>query len=364
MGRSSRQRDGYGVSMHPVRPRCRLSVLAGLAAVLAVLATVVGGWLVRVLARRPLSVADHGPPPAGSRTVLTGDGVPLHVELDGDPAAPVTVVFVHGFTARLGEFDPQRAALSGRARLVLYDHRGHGRSGWGDVRHATIDQLGRDLSRVLDTVAPEGPVVLVGHSMGGMTVMALAEQRPELFGPRVVGVGLLATSAGKLVEVGPGARFVSLLVRLHLLWLYLRLLRWIAPMLERARRRGSGAGHAFTRRYLFGRDDATPEAVRQVQDMLEETPFTIAAAFYPTFIEHDKTPALAALRGLPVLVLDGADDRLTPVWHSHLIAEEIGPSAELVVVPGVGHSVNFTRSGLVNAALQRLLDRAERAAAA
>ncbi|HMA46294.1 MAG TPA: alpha/beta hydrolase [Frankiaceae bacterium] len=350
--------------MHLVRPRRRRPVPVGLVAVVAVLVTVVGGWLVRLLAHRPPSPADHGPPPAGSRTVLTEDGVPLHVELDGDPRAAFTVVLVHGFTARLGEFDRQRAALRDRARLVLYDHRGHGRSGWGDVRHATIDQLGRDLSRVLDAVVPDGPVVLVGHSMGGMTVMALAEQRPELFGPRVVGVALLATSAGRLTEVGPGARFVSLLVRLHLLRLYLRLLRWIAPLLERARRRGSGAGRAFTRRYLFGREDATPQAVRQVQDMLEETPFTIAAAFYPTFIDHDKERALAALRDLPVLVLDGADDRLTPAWHSRLLAEGIGPSAELVVVPGAGHSVNFTRPDLVDAALRRLLERAERAAAA
>jgi hypothetical protein len=41
------------------------------------------------------------PPPPGSRTVTTDDGVPLHVEVDGVADAPVTVVFSHGFTARL-----------------------------------------------------------------------------------------------------------------------------------------------------------------------------------------------------------------------------------------------------------------------
>ena len=45
-------------------------------------------------------------------------------------------------------------------------------------------------------------MVLAGHSMGGMSIMALARQRPELFGDRVVGVFLLATSAGGLVETG------------------------------------------------------------------------------------------------------------------------------------------------------------------
>ena len=64
--------------------------------------------------------------------------------------------------------------------------------------HATIEQLGHDLKTVLDTVVPHGPIVLVGHSMGGMTIMALAEEHPELFGDRIVGVGLISTTAGGL----------------------------------------------------------------------------------------------------------------------------------------------------------------------
>ena len=134
-----------------------------------------------------------GPPPPGSRTVTTDDGVDLHVEFDGDPDAALTVVFSHGFTARLAEWELQRAALRDRARLVFWDQRGHGRSGWTPLTAATIDRTGQDLGAVLDATTPTGPVVLVGHSMGGMSVMALARQRPELFGTRVVGVFLLAT---------------------------------------------------------------------------------------------------------------------------------------------------------------------------
>ena len=85
--------------------------------------------------------------------------------------------------------------------------------------HATIEQLGRDLKHVLDTVVPHGPIVLVGHSMGGMTIMALAEEYPELFGDRIVGVGLISTTAGGLEP--------------H---------RIVAPMLPvHRRRRGGGA---------------------------------------------------------------------------------------------------------------------------
>jgi pimeloyl-ACP methyl ester carboxylesterase len=195
--------------------------------------------------------------------------------------------------------------------------------------------------------------------MGGMSIMALARRRPELFGSRIVGVFLLATSAGGLVETGLLGRVIHLIRRLGLLPLYLRVLQWVAPALERFRRRGTKLGHRVTRRLLFGADDADPPLVRLVQDLLEETPYPVAMAFYATFLDHDETPALEVLRRVPVTVVAATHDRLTPAAHGRNIAEAIGRNAELVVVPGAGHSVNLTRSDVVNNALVRLLDRVE-----
>jgi pimeloyl-ACP methyl ester carboxylesterase len=299
-----------------------------------------------------------GPPPPGSRTVVTDDGVRLHVEVE-DAESALTVVFAHGFTARLAEWELQRAALRGRARLVLWDQRGHGRSAATPLHDATIDRTGRDLGQVLDATTPTGPVVLAGHSMGGMSIMALARQRPELFGPRVVGVFLLATSAGGLVETGILGWLVKAVRKLGLLPLYLRGLQLVAPLLERFRWRGSPLARWVTRRLLFGRDDADPAHVRMVQDLLEETPYPVTAAFYATFLDHDETASLDVLRRVPVTVVAAAHDRLTPVAHGRRMAEEIGESAELVVVPGAGHSVNLTRTAVVDRALLDLLDRAE-----
>jgi pimeloyl-ACP methyl ester carboxylesterase len=299
------------------------------------------------------------PPPPGSRTVTSDDGVPLHVEVDGVADAPVTVVFSHGFTARLAEWQLQRDALRTRARLVLWDQRGHGRSGWTPLTKATIDRTGRDLGEVLDATTPTGPVVLAGHSMGGMSVMALARQRPELFGPRVVGVFLLATSAGGLVETGILGRAVKLIRKLGLLSLYLRFLQLVAPLAERFRRRGTVIGRRVTRRLLFGRDDAHPHHVRLVQDLLEETPVPVTMAFYATFLDHDETAALEVLRRVPVTVVAATHDRLTPAAHGRRIAQMIGEGAELIVVPGAGHSVNLTRTEIVDDALNALMDRVE-----
>ncbi len=292
-----------------------------------------------------------------TRFVRTEDGVDLHVEVDDGPAP--TVVLVHGFTARLEEFFLQRQTLRGRARTVLYDCRGHGRS-WtrGRVLSPTIDQLGRDLGRVVDDVAPDGPVVLLGHSMGGMTIMALARQRPELFGPRVVGAFLLATSSGGLVEAGPLGMAVRIYRKLGLLQLLLLVLRFCSPLLERFRKRGTRLGRAWVRHFLFGTDDADPELVVLVQDLLEQTPLPVTAGFYRTLLDHDEHASLAAMRDIPVTLLVGDSDRLTPVSHSHRMAEAL-PDAELIVVPGAGHSVNITRQEIVDRALLDLLDRVQ-----
>ncbi|MCW2580612.1 MAG: hypothetical protein JWR82_2213 [Blastococcus sp.] len=306
----------------------------------------------------PTLPAPTGPPPPGSRTVTTDDGVPLHVEFDGDPAAPLTVVFSHGFTARLAEWELQRAALRDRARLVFWDQRGHGRSGWTKLTSATIDRTGRDLGEVLDATT-SGPVVLVGHSMGGMSIMALARQRPDLFGTRVVGAFLLATSAGGLVETGPLAWAITVVRRLGLLPVYLRLLQFLAPLLERFRLRGTAVGRRAIRRLLFGPDDADRGSVLLVQQLLEETPLPVTMAFYATFLDHDETAALQVLRRIPVTVVAATHDRLTPARHGRRIAELIGGTAELVVVPGAGHSVNLTRTRIVDDALNALMDRVE-----
>ena len=300
-----------------------------------------------------------GPPPPGSRTVVTDDGVRLHVEFAGNPDADLTVVLTHGFTARLAEWEPQVEALRDRARIVLWDQRGHGRSGWTRLRKATVDRTGQDLAEVLDAVVPTGPVVLGGHSLGGMTIMALARRRPELFGSRVVGVFLLATSAGGLVRGGVLGHWVGLVRRLHLLGLWLLTMQLLAPLLERFRRRGTRAGRWFTRRYLFGRRDASREQVRMVQDLLEETPYPVVMAFYATFLEHDETASLPVVGRVPVTIVGASHDRLTPVEHSRRMAELIGPGAELVVVDGAGHSVNLTRPEVVNRAFADLLDRVE-----
>lgn len=296
-------------------------------------------------------------------TVRATDGVRLHVEIDEIDSAGPTVVYSHGFTAAHGEFLLQREALAGRVRQVFYDQRGHGRSDTGYHAHTTMEQLGRDLQSVLDATCPTGPVILVGHSMGGMAVMAWARTHPSEVGTRVRGAFLLATSAGELVTTGPLGRGVALLTRLRLLAVALWLLRLVAPLVTLVRRPGTKAGFRWTKHYLFGRgDDSDADLVLLVQAMLEATPFTVAAAFYPLFLTHDESAALPVLAAIPTTVLCGTSDRLTPIGHSRAMARVL--HSELIEVPDCGHSVNVTRPEIVNDALLALVERSVREQAA
>jgi pimeloyl-ACP methyl ester carboxylesterase len=311
--------------------------------------------------RHALRAADREP--LGSlrgdiHAVRTEDGLDLYVEVDepdGDGSG-LTVVFVHGYALNLDCWYFQRQALRGRHRLVFYDHRSHGRSMRSDDAHSNIEQLGRDLRRVIEKVAPRDRVVLVGHSMGGMTIMALAEQAPRLFRDRVAGVALLATSAGDLdqVTLGLPGRAGRLL---HLVGPgALATLARAPAVVERGRKAGSEFAYMLTQRFAFG-GPVDPEVADFAEQMLAATPIGVIAAFFPGFAKHDRYAALAALRRLPVLVVGAGEDKLTPASHSSEIVRRL-PSAFALDLDGAGHLVMLECADEVNEALERLLARA------
>jgi pimeloyl-ACP methyl ester carboxylesterase len=334
--------------------RRRALGLAASAAGVAAAGTAVG--LVRrrrVIARRGAGdTTPFGELRATPVTVVADDGVPLHVEVDEVARSPVTVVFVHGYALTLDCWHFQRAGYRGLVRAVYYDQRSHGRSGRSTDGHATVEQLGQDLLQVIEHVT-EGPVVLVGHSMGGMSIIALAEEHPELFGDRIVGVGLISTTAGGLDPhrlVVPGLpstvgsalamRAVATLARGH-------------RTVDVLRRAGAAVATVVTDRYAFG-DDVPESYVRFVDSMLSATPFEVIADFFPTFGSLDKFATVAALSTVPVVIVCGTDDKMTSVGHSRKLHSRIEGST-LVECDGAGHMVILERHEQVNAALDQLL---------
>lgn len=335
----------------------------GLAALGALAAGVAVGAAAERLATRNLRRGE-GPVArrdAGVRSVVTtDDGVELAVVIDDPPEHDddlPTVIFTHGYALSLDSWPDQRGSLGRHARLVLWDQRGHGRSTKGPAG-TSIDRLGRDLGCVLDAVAPSGLVVLVGHSMGGMTVMALADQRPEIFGPRVRGVALLATSAGGIADVDlglpqPVARLAHRMA--PAIGAALESEGPVSALVERARRASNDLGLLITRAYAFGSTPPT-DGTRLVSDLIAGTPVDVLADLLPALQAHDKREALQALGSVELLVMVGDADLLTPPGHSIEIVRRT-PTAELVILPGVGHMLTLEAPEQVNRHLLRLIER-------
>ncbi|MFD5794753.1 alpha/beta fold hydrolase [Streptomyces diastatochromogenes] len=276
--------------------------------------------------------------------------------------APVTVVFSHGYCLNQDAWHFQRAALRGVVRTVHWDQRSHGRSARGaaqtqDGVPVTIDQLGRDLKAVLDAAVPDGPIVLVGHSMGGMTVMALAAQYPELIRDRVVATAFVGTSSGRLGEVNFGLPLAGVNAVRRILPGVLKALGQQAELVEKGRRATADLFAGIIKRYSFATRDVDPAVERFAERMIESTPIDVVAEFYPAFNDHDKTEALACFRDFPVLVLAGVQDLVTPSEHSEVIADLL-PDAELVLVPDAGHLVMLEHPEVVTDRLADLLTRA------
>ena len=304
--------------------------------------------------------------------VLANDGVPLHVEIDQpvgpqpettNGAAAPTVLFSHGYTLSLRSWVFQRRALKEAGyRVVLWDQRGHGRSGAGSKESYEIDQLGLDLYAVISAVAPRGPLILVGHSMGGMTQMSLAAHHPTLIRDRVIGVAFVATSPGGISAVywGLGKLLGKAVHRLGPF--AVGQLAGRQGLVNSVLKAGREVEEYFVDLYSF----ASPvplSVVRLTADMIFKTRMEVISDFMETFDKHDKREALEQYIGVETLVLNGVQDMLTPPAHSEEIVRLI-PGAEHVLVNDAGHLVMLEHGDVVSEQLMLLIRRAERAAAA
>jgi pimeloyl-ACP methyl ester carboxylesterase len=343
------------------RGRVAAGVVGGVVG-LAAAATAAGFAAERALRRRQQRDAAEDPfrdepfgelPASEYRTVTTPDGIPLHVEITGPKHARTTVVFVHGFCLDIGTFHFQRKLLSTMddVRTVSYDQPGHGRSGRLHKGEYTIEMLAWALYRVIEECTSiDSNLVLVGHSMGGMTIMALAELMPELFvlDGRVGGVVLISTSAGGVTF---GLPDVVVRFRGSLLPLLAGAGTASALMLDRARNAASkDLAWLLTRKFGFGSGTSSPALVCYVERMNAATPTDSVARYVRALYAHDRIAGLSTLKQVPVLVICGDEDQVTPLEHSRILAREL-PHAQLAVIPGGGHVALLEHPEAVNAGL-------------
>ncbi len=305
-------------------------------------------------------------------TVIASDGVRLHVEVDeprgeaptreGDRvlADPPTIVFSHGYCLSLRCWVFQRRALRAAGyRIVLWDQRGHGKSGTGETDSYHIDQLGRDLKAVIDEVAPSGPMVLVGHSMGGMTMMSLGLDFEELVRERVVGAAFVSTSTGGLstVSYGLGAA-AGKAVHAFGPAAAGRLAR-LQGVVDGTVKAGKDVMNFIVDWGSFG--SPVPMSIADLTtDMIFSTRMEVISAFMPHFDTHDKREALDSYSGIETLVVNGTVDKLTPPSHSDEIVRLL-PGSEHVVIEDGGHVIMLEHPEVLNEQLLALVARGRRA---
>ncbi len=287
----------------------------------------------------------------------TFDGLEVHVRTYGPEDAAVSVVLAHCWTADVEDWHYQvrdlLAEFGHDIRIVTWDHRGHGRSEASPLAACTVPNLAADMAQVIDTHAPQGKLILAGHSIGGMTMMALAEQRLDLVA-RTAGALFVATSAADLQTVNLGMPELGKAAKSQIPWILAQRARVLS---RTARRRMPMIERQVVRRLLFG-DNLRPRDTGLVIDQLINCPPATMEGFLRDILDnHDRVAALSAYDDIPTIVAVGSLDLLTPKPHARKIAANIR-GARLVILPGAGHMLPLERDESVSSFLIELVRRA------
>ncbi|HEX2851134.1 MAG TPA: alpha/beta fold hydrolase, partial [Acidimicrobiales bacterium] len=266
--------------------------------------------------------------------VRSADGAPLWAT-DAGPRDGTPVVLAHGWTndRRIWGAVAQRLVDRGH-RVVMWDHRGHGRSGTGDDGFS-LDALAGDVRAVLEHFDLRG-AVLAGHSMGGMAAQAFAALHADAFASRVRAVGLVSTACDGLRGAAPRADTVGPWLIAH-------------PRLERAMA-SARLGPALMRNTV-GKAAALSHLDAMRATFVGTTPDARAGCL-TAILGLDLAATLPAL-DKPAVVLVGSHDRLTPPVHARRLVMLL-PDARLEVLPEAGHMLPFERPDHVAEVLDEL----------
>jgi len=260
----------------------------------------------------------------------TVDG--LYYEVHGGPAADrATVILSAGLGGSGAFWAPQMDALLGRFRVVLYDHRGTGRSVRTLTDPHTVTAMGDDIVKVMDALGLERAHV-VGHAAGGNAGLALALDHPDRIDRLVVVNGwsrpdphikrCFDTRLALLNNTGIAAY-------VHAQPLFLYPADWLSA--NNARLEAEEVHH------IHGFPD--PDVMR---------------ARIHALLAFDIDEALERIT-CPVLVSASADDMLVPLACSRRLAERL-PNAVLDIAPWGGHGFTVTAPEAFNATVVDFLE--------
>jgi pimeloyl-ACP methyl ester carboxylesterase len=284
--------------------------------------------------RRPSRrIRENGRKQAGA------SGAELYVETHGAQGAPV-IVFTHGWGLDSTVWSYAKADLADRFRLVLWDLPGLGRSK-AAAGGVSLEAFATDLAELVR--AESQPVVLVGHSIGGMTIQTLLRDHPDV-GARLAGVVLLNTTYTDPLKTMVLARALEA-ARRPLLEPLMRLAIWLHPLLWLSQWQSYLSGWAHVaHRFGFGKY-VTRSQLEHSALLSTRNPPAILARGNLAMFRWDATGAVAK-PAPPLLVIAGERDIVTKPQASQAIAE-MG-RGRLEIVEGVNHMGFLERADIYN----------------
>ncbi|HEX8661033.1 MAG TPA: alpha/beta hydrolase [Brevundimonas sp.] len=280
---------------------------------------------------------------AESLTVPGADGTALHVEVEGAPEGPI-LLFTHGWGLSARIWAEARADLGKRFGLVFWDLPGLGRSGRPPVGYS-IEAFAEDLHAVVDGLPTERPVILVGHSIGGMTVQTFCARHPELLNYRIAGIVLENTTHTNPLKTMILSRVFTALQ--PLIELACRLDTVLSPVIWLMNWQAylSGSSHIAARLVGFGARPSREQLDRTVRLITRNSP-AVQASGNLAMLRWSVTERLAAI-DVPAIVFVGGRDLITKDHAGETIVEAL-PQGRLVRVEDAGHMGPVEKAGLYN----------------
>lgn len=309
--------------------------------------SVLGRWPTTLLLARNDS-DPTAPRRADGAMIDSPTGSKLYVETRGPANGPV-VIATHGWGLDSTIWQYLNRDLATHRNLVphqqiTWDLPGLGRSKPPADGKIALEIFARDLAHLIERVSPR-PVVLIGHSIGGMTIQTLARDHPELFRTRVAGVVLIDTTYTNPLRTMILSK-LALALRRPVLEPVFKMAILLKPLAWLGAWQGylNGTAH-IANRLQFGKYVTRSQLEHTTLLGTRNSPAILAKGNLAMF-EWDATGAVAKME-CPVLLLGGDVDIVTKLEASEAM-RNMASDAVLEPISGVNHMGFLERSGHYN----------------
>jgi pimeloyl-ACP methyl ester carboxylesterase len=240
--------------------------------------------------------------------VARPDGSHLHVEFYGPKHAP-TLLFTHGWSLDRTAWSYAKQELADRFRLVLWDLPGLGKSTRPTHGEFSLEMLAADLEAVIGA-AGDGPIILIGHSIGGMIQQTFCRLFPRELGSRVAGIVLLHTTYTNPLRTAWGATLLRAIEKPVIVPLCY-LTAWLAPLawLSNLQSFLNGSLHFTTRLSSFSGQQTWGDLNYAAWLAVKAWPGVVARGNL-AMLDFDEQATLPKVN-IPVLVIAARHDRMT-----------------------------------------------------